>query len=55
MNRDVLITDFADDKKFARGWFDIIVIVIVLLCVLLCACVCLCARLPEWKVEHFGG
>ena len=52
MNRDVRI-DFVDKKVVA---FDIIVIVIVLLCVLLCACVvCLCARLPEWKVAHFGG
>ena len=53
MNRDVLITlDFAE-KKAPRG-FDIIVIVIV--CVRFVAyCVCLCARLPEWKVAHFGG
>jgi hypothetical protein len=51
MNRDVLITDFAEKK--VRG-FDIIVIVIV--CVRFVAyCVCLCARLPEWKVAHFGG
>jgi hypothetical protein len=52
MNRDVLITDFAEKK--VRGLFDIIVIVIV--CVRFVAyCVCLCARLPEWKVAHFGG
>ena len=52
MNRDVLITDFADDKKFARGWFDIIVIVIVLLCVLLCiACVCVRVyRSGKWRI-----
>jgi len=51
MNRDVLITDFADKK--VRG-FDIIVIVIV--CVrFVVYCACLCARLPEWKVAHFGG
>ena len=51
MNRDVLITDFADDKKFARG-FDIIVIVIVLLCVLLCiACVCVRVyRSGKWRI-----
>ena len=55
MNRDVLI-DFADKK--ACG-FDIIVIVVIyvrfVVCVRVFVCVCLCARLPEWKVAHFGG
>ena len=50
MNRDVLI-DFVDKKV---GWFDIIVIVIIY-GGFVCVCVCLCVRLPEWKVEHFGG
>jgi len=53
MNRDVLITlDFAE-KKAPRG-LDIIVIVIVRVR-FVAYCVCLCARLPEWKVAHFGG
>ena len=50
MNRDVLI-DFVDKKVCG---FDIIVIVIIY-GGFVCVCVCLCVRLPEWKVEHFGG